>query len=83
MHKRPELHADHSPASSTELKSEWSHTTAFSIRLLDVNTENFAFTFPLSVRFKGDLWLDLFPKQLFLVPCVVLTSIPPNITVSL
>ena len=59
--KRPGRDADHSPASSTELKNEWSHTTAFPIRLLDVKTENFVFTFPLSVMFNGDLWLDLFP----------------------
>jgi hypothetical protein len=66
--KRPGSGADHSTASSTELKNEWSHTTVFLIRLLDVETENFAFIFPLSVRFKVDLWLDLRSEAGFLSP---------------
>jgi len=51
-----------------ELKNEWSHTTAFLIRLLGVDTETFAFIFSLSVRLKGNLWLDLRFEAGFLSP---------------
>jgi hypothetical protein len=64
--KWPGREADNLPASSTELNNEWSHTTAFLICLLGVDTENFAFLFPLSVRFKRDLWLDLCSEAGFL-----------------
>jgi hypothetical protein len=43
-----------------------SHTTAYPIRLLGVDRENFAFVIPLSVRFKEDLWLDLCSEAGFL-----------------